>query len=125
LSACIRGINGYLLGWFGFFKVCTVGVLRILRTVDAHIRRRLRALLLRQWKRKRHIVRRLIRLGARPAMVRGAIYKGRRSSWALSHCPPVDHTLTTAFFAAQHLVSLGELYRRRVIVPIQTQLDLG
>jgi hypothetical protein len=41
-------------------------VVRTLHTLDAHIRRRLRALLLRQWKRRRFIVRRLIRMGARP-----------------------------------------------------------
>ena len=38
----------------------------MLGALDAHIRRRLRALLLRQWKRKRTIARRLIQLGVKP-----------------------------------------------------------
>jgi len=44
---CIRGINAYLLGWIGFFRICTAAEEQTLHTLDAHIRRRLRALLLR------------------------------------------------------------------------------
>ena len=36
-----------------------------LRKIDAHIRRRLRAILLRHWKRRRTIVRNLIALGVK------------------------------------------------------------
>jgi len=65
LVACIRRLNAYLRGWLGFFQVLTeVGeqTLHVLDLLDAHIRRRLRALVLKHWKRRRTIVRRLIRL---------------------------------------------------------------
>jgi group II intron reverse transcriptase/maturase len=63
LRSCITRINEYLTGWFGFFGTCTAEVERTLQTLDAHIRRRLRAIQLKHWKRKRTIARKLTRLG--------------------------------------------------------------
>ena len=73
-----------------FGRSCTEAVVRTLHNLDAHIRRRLRVLLLRQWKRNRFIVRRLIRMGARANTAWRVVYEGRKSLWALSHCEPVD-----------------------------------
>jgi RNA-directed DNA polymerase len=57
LKGCIATLNTYLRGWLNFFGTsCTKTVVRALHNLDAHIRRRLRALLLRQWKRRRFIV---------------------------------------------------------------------
>ncbi|WP_437494728.1 group II intron maturase-specific domain-containing protein [Sorangium sp. So ce1014] len=71
LRDCILQLNAYLLGWIGFFWICTEAAARMLSNLDAPIRdapirRRLRALLLKQWKRKRTIAHRLIRLGVKP-----------------------------------------------------------
>ena len=57
----------------------------MMRKIDAHIRRRLRAILLRHWKRKRTIVRNLIALGVKRRPAWHGIYQGHRSWWALSH----------------------------------------
>src|SRR5713226_652041 len=104
LSGCIATLNTYLRGWLNFFGTsCTDAVVRTLHTLDAHIRRRLRALLLRQWKRRRFIVRRLIRMGARPRTAWRVVYEGRKALWALSHCSPVDHALNKAYFAKRGL----------------------
>jgi RNA-directed DNA polymerase len=113
LSGCIRRLNAYVNGWFEFFGICTRGELRTLTELDAHIRRRLRALLLRQWKRRRFIVRRLIRLGASRRAAWRDVYRGNRSRWALSHVPAVDHAMPTAFFTARGLVSLVERWQAR------------
>ncbi len=101
--------------------------MRPLHTLDAHIRRRLRALLLRQWKRKRFIAHRLIRMGARAKTVWRVIYEGRKGTWALSHCNPVNYVLDRAFFAKRALLSLEQRYRdmHRVIVPAQLSLGVG
>jgi RNA-directed DNA polymerase len=112
VTACIRELNVYLRGWINFFgKSCTEGVVKTLHGMDAHIRRRLRALLLRQWKRRRHIARRLIRMGARPKTVWRKLYEGRKSLWALSHCSPVDYVLNKAHFAERGLISLEKIFR--------------
>ena len=124
---CIAKLNAYLRGWLNFFGTsCTEAAVRTLHNLDAHIRRRLRALLLRQWKRKRFIVRRLIRLGARATKAWQIVYEGRKSLWALSHCSPVDRALDKAYFAERGLFSLEHQYRElhRVVAPAQMSLAL-
>jgi len=125
LEATIAGINAYLLGWLGHFRVCTSGIERVISSVDAHIRRRLRAILLKQWKRKRTIVRRLIRLGVKPRTAWRRIYQGRKSLWALSHDPVVDAGLRNAYFAERGLLTLLERFRLIwATVPAPQQLEL-
>ena len=127
LRGCISALNAYLRGWLNFFGTsCTDAAVRMLHNLDAHIRRRLRALLLRQWKRKRFIVRRLIRLGARANTAWRRVYEGRKSLWALSHCGPVDYALDKVYFAAQGLISLEHQYRdiHHVVAPAQLSLAL-
>ena len=59
-------INAWLRGWHQFFRGCEPGEQYVLRALDAHIRRRLRAILLHHWKRRPTIVRNLIALGIKP-----------------------------------------------------------
>jgi len=106
LEQTIRKINSYLRGWLGHFGVCTSGVARIVGNTDAHIRRRLRALVLKHWKRKTTIARRLIRLGVSKRTAWRRIYAGRKSLWALSHDSAVHRGLRNAYFADRGLVSL-------------------
>src|SRR5436189_3886424 len=49
LDACLLALNVYIRGWVGFFGICTERVEPALGTLDAHIRRRLRAIQLRHW----------------------------------------------------------------------------
>jgi group II intron reverse transcriptase/maturase len=129
LDDCIRGLNGYLLGWMEFFKVCTDAEERTFHGLDAHLRRRLRAILLRHWRRRRFIVRKLIRLGVKPKTAWGGVYGEHRSWWALSHVPAVDRGLRNAYFAERGLVSLAGRWRAthpgRGIAPVQLALALG
>ena len=127
LRGCIAALNTYLRGWLHFFGTsCTDAVVRTLHTLDAHIRRRLRAVLLRQWKRRRFIVRRLIRLGARASTAWRRVYEGKKSLWALSHCGPVDYALDKAYFVEHGLLSLEHQYRdmHQVVAPAQLSLAL-
>jgi group II intron reverse transcriptase/maturase len=130
LDACIEALNGYLRGWIGFFWICTEAEERTLHALDAHIRRRLRAIILKHWKRRRTMIRRLVRLGVSPETARRSIYKGRRSLWALSHTPAVDRGLRNAYFAARGLQSLEERWKllharaAGVLGPVQLTLEL-
>jgi RNA-directed DNA polymerase len=128
LRACLRGLKAYLNGWIGFFQIVTEAERRLLATLDAHIRRRLRAILLRQWKTKRTIARRLIRLGVSAKTVWRLLHTGRKSWWALSHAPAVDRGLRNAYFAERGLVSLAERWDElnpRFHAPQQLALPLG
>ena len=104
LESCIAGANAWLCGWHGFFGIASATEMRMMRTLDAHIRRRLRAIILRHWKRKRTIARRLIKLGVKRENVWRQIYSGRKSWWALSHTSAVDHGLRNAYFAKRGLL---------------------
>jgi hypothetical protein len=125
LRACIRRLNEYLLGWIGFFGICTEEVERTLRGLDAHIRRRLRAIQVRHWKRKRTIARRLVQLGVHRSTAWRRVYQGRKGWWKWSHDPAVNRGLRNAYFAQRGLVSLAEQWRnRQIVAPAREQLCL-
>jgi group II intron reverse transcriptase/maturase len=128
LNACILSINVYLLGWIGFFGICTEKVEHTLAALDAHIRRRLRAIQVKHWKTKRTVARRLSQLGVKRHTAWHGVYAGRKSCWQLSHSPAVDRGLRNAYFAERGLVSLKEQWQQRhlaVVAPVQLRLALG
>jgi hypothetical protein len=126
LQACILLMNVYLRGWMGFFGICTAGVEQRLGALDAHIRRRLRAIQLQHWRCKRTIARRLILLGGKRATVWRSVYEGRKSFWALSHAPSIDRALRKGYWTERGLLSLADLWRasffHRVVAPQQLTL---
>lgn len=126
VGRCIERINAYLAGWIEFFGICTPGIERKLGSADAHTRRRMRAMQLKQWKRKRTIAKKLIALGIRPKTAWRTVYSGSKSPWALSHTSAVDLALRNSYWEARGLVSLLSRYRKKH-EPIEApaQLALG
>ena len=125
LATTIRKINEYVSGWLGHFRVCTQGIERVAHNTDAHIRRRLRAIVLKHWKRRRTIVRRLIRLGTKPRTAWRRVYAGRKSLWALSHDAAVHRGLRNAYFAERGLISLKQRFTEIwADIPASAQLSL-
>lgn len=128
LKACIARVNEYLVGWIGFFGICTAEVERTLHNLDAHIRRRLRAIQLKQWKRRRTIAQKLIQHGIGPSSAWRNVYEGRKSFWAMSHMAPVDRALPNSHWDERGLESLERRYRliaARRVAPVQLTLALG
>ena len=128
LKATITEVNGYLQGWVGHFGVCTPGIEWTIRRADAHIRRRMRAITLKHWKRKRTMAQRLIRLGIKRKTAWRSVYDGRQSIWALSHSPAVDRGLRNAYFAERGFVSLWDRFQKiwaAISAPVQASLPLG
>ncbi|MFT0139197.1 group II intron maturase-specific domain-containing protein [Alcanivoracaceae bacterium MT1] len=76
LEQAVEKRRSYLLGWKGYYGL--VQTPRIWRGLDECIRRRLRLLHLKQWRRGKTIYRELLRLGASPSVA--------RSVAALSRC---------------------------------------
>jgi len=127
MVSCISGINAWLRGWHGFFGIASLPEMLAMRQLDAHIRRRLRAIQLRHWKRKRTIARKLIKLGVKRDSVWRQLYAGRKSWWALSHTHAVDQGLRNAYFAKRGLIFLVDLHRnalQQIVVPESPQLAL-
>jgi RNA-directed DNA polymerase len=128
LKACISRVNEYATGWIGFFGICTEQVETTLRNLDAHIRRRLRAIQLKQWKRKRTVAQKLIQHGIRPQSAWRSVYNGRKSIWTMSHMPVVDRALPNSYWDERGLVPLLQRYRKhpaRIVAPVQLTLALG
>lgn len=113
LTSCIDRINEYLRGWYGFFGICAPSELYTLERLDGRIRRRLRAIQLKQWKRRRTIASKLIALGIRRKTAWRAVYTGRRSLWALSCNPAVHRALRNSHFDERGLVFLAGLHRQK------------
>lgn len=112
LKVCIERINTYLRGWMGFFGICTNDIRWALNKFDAHIRRRLRVLQMRQWGRRRTIARKLVSLGAKRKTAWQNVYEGRRSLWALSRTTAAERGMRNAYFAERGLESLMEKRKR-------------
>jgi RNA-directed DNA polymerase len=128
LKATISDVNEYLRGWIGHFGVCTPGIEWSIQKADAHTRRRLRAVVLKHWKTKRTIARRLCELGIRRKIAWSRVYEGRKSLWALSHEPAVERALRNVYFAWRGLLTLRDLFRpfwAAINAPKQLSLQLG
>jgi group II intron reverse transcriptase/maturase len=128
LQSCIARINVWLRGWHQFFGIAAASEEFMLRALDAHIRRRLRAIVLKHWRRRRTIAHNLVALGVKRHSAGRGVYAGRKSTWALSHSPAVDNGLRVAYFTQRGLIRLVDLHRRsrqNIIAPIQPQLALG
>jgi len=66
LRACCDELSEYFQGWMGHFRICTEEGATEFRRYDAHLRRRLRAIIIHQKKRERFLYRHLVKRGASP-----------------------------------------------------------
>ena len=124
LESCIARINAWLRGWYGFFGIASAAEMQMMRKLDAHIRRRLRAIILRHWKRKRTIAQRLVALGVKRQSAWRQVYAGRKSWWALSHTHAIDQGLRNAYFAKRGLLFLVDRHRtasQHIVAPESPQ----
>jgi len=127
LTSCITRLNRYFQGWFGFFGVCSPSAAYELRKLDGRVRRRLRAIQLKQWKRKRTIVRKLNRM-KRTRSVGRNVYRGRRGWWSLSHDGVVNHRLNNQWFREQGLIALLDRQEKQElskVAPAQQSFKWG
>ena len=85
LKACFEELNEYCRGWMGHFRICTEEGASEFREFDAHLRRRLRAIIIHQKKRARFLYRHLVKRGASPRPVSYThldVYKRQSSCWS-------------------------------------------
>jgi group II intron reverse transcriptase/maturase len=94
MAEVVKRLRTYLLGWKGYFGLAQIP--SIWRRLDEWLRRRLRALQLKQWRRGKTIYRELTRLGASPTVAQSVAALSRR--WWHNSCSAVHHVLTIAYF---------------------------
>ncbi|MFP4055188.1 MAG: group II intron reverse transcriptase/maturase [Phycisphaerae bacterium] len=99
----VREVATYLRGWIGYFGFCQTP--SVLRALDAWIRRRLRAVAWKQWKRGRTRFARLRQRGLSKDLA--AITACLQSPWRASRSPGLHAALPNALWAHLGLPTLA------------------
>lgn len=108
LDDILKGINRQVIGWVGYFRLADTP--SVFGELDEWLRRRLRQLIWKRWKRGTTRWRELVKLGVPPKMAGlGALGK---SPWHMAATPVVNMALSNAYFRRQGLASLAERYRQ-------------
>ena len=102
-------LTKYLRGWVNYFRLSQVKI--AFEGLDQWIRRKLRSVLWRQWKKPRTRVRKLIERGIDKARAKTSAYNGRGPWWnaGASH---MNAAVTGKWLEQQGLMSLLAEYRR-------------
>lgn len=114
LASCMEKVSEYLRGWMAYFSLCSVK--GNLGTIDSHIRRRLRAIIVKQKKRPRHLYKHLRTLVSKKAAAATA-YCGR-GPWFKSHTFAMDRAYSNQWFRGK-LLSLAEKWEQIKRPPIE------
>jgi len=110
VAVCLHRLNRYLNGWIGYFRLCTSAGASDFGSLDAHTRRRLRAILVRQKKRPRHLFRHLLGRGVSRKQAWKTAY-GLRGNWKRSVSYGIHKAYSNAWFA-ERLVSLRDRWQQ-------------
>lgn len=106
-QARLEKLNAYLLGWSGYFGI--IQTKSVLEKLDKWIRRRLRMCLLKQWKRCKTKLAKLVNLGIVEKWA-GCIAFSRKQYWRLTKAPQINKALGLAYWREQGLIRLVDRY---------------
>jgi RNA-directed DNA polymerase len=95
-----------------------------LRVIDAHIRRRVRAIIVRHRKRPRFLYRHLVSKGASRKAAAGCAYCGKRA-WAQSNRPAMSSQAYPPSWFAGRLTSLKDRWHDLNLPLVSDQLSLA
>jgi len=104
LESVIERLNRYLQGWSGYYRLAETR--STMQQIDAWIRRRLRCLILRQWKRPKTRANELRKLGGKESW---SIISSK-GLWRLSKSRAVHSGLNNQFFKEKGLYALSEAW---------------
>ena len=96
IEQAIEKINSWYRGWASYFKMTQYPAQ--LKSIEAHIRRRLRARIVSQQKKKRNLVAKLIKRGVAKKQATNTVYTNRKT-WALSHTKAVEKAFPNRWFS--------------------------
>jgi group II intron reverse transcriptase/maturase len=108
LEEIIQQLKEYMRGWMGYFRLADTQ--SVFAGLDQWLRRRLRQLLWKRWKRGTTRWRELVSLGV-PRSLAGLGATGS-SPWRMAATPVVHMALSTAFWDAQGLCTFTEYYHQ-------------
>ena len=108
LEEIIQAVNQYMRGWIGYFRLADTP--SIFADLDSWLRRRLRQLVWKRWKRGRTRYRELVALGVPRS--RAALGAVGTSPWRMAKTPVVNEALSNAYWQKLGLESLSGRYQR-------------
>ena len=108
LSEILEQINTYTRGWIGYFRLADTP--SVFQELDEWLRRRLRQLLWKRWKRGRTRWRNLVALGVPPSSAHEAAGSDK-AIWRIAASPPVQQALSLAYWRTQGLLSIHTRYQ--------------
>ena len=106
-----------------FTRLCSPDAVKGLGVLDAHIRRRIRAIIVRQKKRARFLLRHLLALGVSRSAAASAAYCGR-GAWNRSNRPALTRAYPPSWFT-RRLVSLKTRWEELNTSQASDQLSLA
>ena len=122
LTSCMEGVSRYLTGWISHFRLCTPEAVQGLGVLDAHVRRRVRAIIVRQKKRPRFLYRHLKAKGVSARAAAGCAYCGK-GAWVKSNRPAMTKAYSPAWFAGR-MASLKAMWDDLHPPQVSVQLTL-
>ena len=106
LEGIIQEINQYTLGWIGYFRQANTP--SVYEELDQWIRRRLRQIVWKRWKRGTTRYRELVKLGVPKS--RAALGAVGKSPWHMAKSPVVNEALSNTYWRNLGLKSLKGRY---------------
>jgi len=106
LARIVEDLSRYLIGWRGYFGVCETP--SVLQGLDRWIRRRLRAVVWKQWKHGRRRFGELRRRGVSKDLA-AQTAGNAHGPWHLANSPALTIALPNAFFATLGLAALAQV----------------
>jgi len=123
ITSCMGALSRYLTGWMAHYRLCSPDAVKGLGVLDAHIRRRIRAIIVRQKKRPRFLLRHLLALGVSRSAAASAAYCGR-GAWNRSNRPALTRAYPPSWFTGR-LVSLKTRWEELNTPQASDQLSLA
>jgi group II intron reverse transcriptase/maturase len=106
LEDIVKEVNQYVVGWIGYYRLADTP--SVYGELDKWIRRRLRQMLWKRWKRGATRYRELVRLGV--PKERAALGAIGTSPWHMSRTPVINEALSNAFWRSTGLESIAQRY---------------
>jgi len=106
MSQRIQELSMYLRGWISYFGLCETH--SVLRGLDGWIRRRLRSVIWKQWKKAKTRCRQLTRLAVNPILAAKTASSGK-GYWRISHSYALHIALSKKYFDTLGLPQLTNL----------------
>ena len=108
ITSCMANISRYMTGWMSHFRLCTPEASHGLGVIDAHVRRRIRAIIVRQKRRQRFLVRHLKSKGVSHSAASSCAYCGK-GAWVKSNRPAMTRAYPPSWFDGR-MASLKALW---------------